>query len=145
MSTVQPSDEQTDNRDLVELGRRLRAAREASGLSIRRLAERVGVHHSSLARIEAVEFEKPSYATLRRLAVVLEIDEADLLALAGYTTSDLLPALPAYLRAKYDLPPEAAAQLSDYFDYLAERYGISQSGDSDRSSPTITPGLSPRS
>lgn len=115
-------------RDLVELGNRIRSAREAAGLSIQRLADRVGVHRTTVMRIETGDFTRPNYATLRRLSDALELDEADLLALAGYTAADQLPTLPAYLRAKYRMPPEAAAELTNYFSYLIERYGIEQDG-----------------
>lgn len=110
----------------------LKSAREAMGLSIRRLAERVGIHHAGLARIELGE-QRPSPETLQRLASVLELDEADLFALAGYRLPESLPSLPAYLRAKYDLPPEAASQLNDFFSFLAEKYKIDIEGDANAS------------
>ena len=131
MSTVRTSDDELSGRDLVVLGSRLRAARDEAGLSIRRLAERVGVHHATVSRIESGEFQQPAPEILQRLAGALEIDVADLLALAGYTIPEGLPSLPAYLRAKYRMPPEAAAQLSEYFDYLSGKYGIEVEPDPD--------------
>ena len=122
MSTVHPSDNETNSRDLVALGSRITAAREARALSIRRLAARVGVHHATISRIESGESERPTPEVLERLAQALEIPEADLHALAGYRVAGSLPAFPAYLRAKYDLPLEAAAQLTEYFDFIRSRY-----------------------
>lgn len=107
----------------VRLEEVLKTAREQHGLSIRRLALRVGVHHASLARIELGE-QHPSTGTLRKLAGALELDETDLFSLAGYQPPELLPSFPAYLRAKYNMPPEATAQLNEYFGYLAEKYDI---------------------
>jgi transcriptional regulator with XRE-family HTH domain len=106
----------------------LRTAREASRLSIRRLAERAGIHHAGLARIELGE-QRPTPDTLLALAQALELDEADLFALAGYRLPDRLPSFPAYLRAKYRMPEEAATQLNEYFGFLAEKYKISLDGD----------------
>jgi hypothetical protein len=62
--------------------------------------------------------------TLQKLAVVLDLDEADLFALAGYRLPERLPTFPAYLRAKYQMPEEAAQQLNEYFTYLADKYHI---------------------
>ena len=45
-------------------------------------------------------------------------------ALAGLTIPERLPSLPAYLRARYAMPPAAAAQLTEYFGYLTDKYGI---------------------
>jgi transcriptional regulator with XRE-family HTH domain len=131
MTTQAPKDEAT-GREPVRLEELLRSGREAMGLSIRRLAERTGLHHASLARIELGE-QRPTPETLQRLASVLELDEADLFALAGHRLPERLPSLPAYLRAKYRMPEEAAAQLNEYFGFLAEKYKIEIDGDADAS------------
>jgi transcriptional regulator with XRE-family HTH domain len=112
----------------------LRSARQASGLSIRRLAERAGIHHAGLARIELGE-QRPTPDTLLSLAQALELDEADLFALAGYRLPDRLPSFPAYLRAKYQMPDEAAVQLNEFFGFLQDKYGIENKGDLDRQVP----------
>lgn len=122
MATTHRSDERRRT-ELAELGRTLRTAREALGLSGRRLAVRAGIHHASLARIELGE-QRPGPETLQLLAVALELDEADLFALADYRLPERLPSLPAYLRAKYRMPEEAAAQLNEYFDHLRNKYAI---------------------
>lgn len=129
MAAPQKSDE-SRRADPVRLGDVLRGAREAIGLSIRRLAERAELHHANLARIELGE-QRPSPETLQRLATVLELDDADLLALAGYRLPERLPSFPAYLRAKYRMPEEAATQLNEYFGYLAEKYDIETDGNLD--------------
>lgn len=119
---------QSKRSDPVRLEEVLRTAREAGGLSIRRLAERAGIHHAGLARIEVGE-QRPTPDTLLALAQALELDESDLFALAGYRLPDRLPSFPAYLRAKYRMPEEAATQLNEYFGFLAEKYKISLDGD----------------
>ncbi len=123
MTASHPQSSSGRHTDPVRLEGVLKTAREQQGLSIRRLAQRVGVHHASLARIELGE-QHPSTGTLRKLAGVLELDETDLFALAGYQPPELLPSFPAYLRAKYNMPPEATEQLNEYFSYLAEKYDI---------------------
>lgn len=134
MKTVPGSDE-AKRSEPVRLPEVLREAREALGLSVRRLAQRVGVHHASLSRIEAGE-RRPTPETLQLLAAALEIDEADLFALAGYRLPKALPAFPAYLRAKYRMPQEAATQLNEYFGYLADKYDITVELDDD---PALSP------
>ncbi len=121
--------------DPVRLEEVLRTTREASGLSIRRLAERTGLHHAGLARIELGE-QRPTPDTLGRLAHVLELDEADLFALAGYRLPEGLPSFPAYLRAKYEMSDEAATQLNEFFGFLQDKYGIENKGDLDASGST---------
>lgn len=127
MAVVRSSDDKRQA-EPVRLAQLLREAREERGLSLRRLAERVGMHHATLGRIEAGE-HRPGPETLQRLAAALEIDEADLFAMAGYRLPERLPAFPAYLRAKYRMPDEAATQLNEYFAYLAEKYDIAVEDD----------------
>jgi transcriptional regulator with XRE-family HTH domain len=59
-------------------GRRIKAAREARGLSLSALARQVGVTPSYLSEVEHGA-KRPSLAVLRRLAAVLNLDPADLL------------------------------------------------------------------
>ncbi|WP_217921913.1 helix-turn-helix domain-containing protein [Miltoncostaea oceani] len=127
---------QGNGTDPVRLEDVLRSARETSGLSIRRLAERTGLHHAGLARIELGE-QRPTPDTLLALAQALELDEADLFALAGYRLPDRLPSFPAYLRAKYRMPDEAATQLNEYFGFLKTKYGIENKGDLDADSTDV--------
>lgn len=127
MATAQGSDKRRQA-EPVRLGEVLRVAREGLGLSVRRLAARAGVHHATLARIELGE-QRPGPETLQLLALALELDEADLFALAGYRLPERLPAFPAYLRAKYRMPDEAASQLNEYFTYLSDKYAIETGGE----------------
>lgn len=106
------------------LGSYVREHREAAGLSIRALSERVRVHFSFLARLESGEYSQPAPEILQRLARELQVEPADLFALCGYEIPENLPMFPAYLRSKYDMDPGAAAKLVEYFELLSERYGI---------------------
>lgn len=103
--------------DPAALARVLREARQASGLSIRRVAERAGVHHAGLARFELGE-RRPTPETLARLATALELDEAELFALAGFRSPEGLPSFPTYLRTKYRLNGDQAAELAAHLERL---------------------------
>jgi transcriptional regulator with XRE-family HTH domain len=61
-------------------GERLREARRRAMLSQEELAERSGVGVATIIRIERDQLRtEPHYATLRKLAAVLDIESADLL------------------------------------------------------------------
>jgi len=68
------------------LGAYIRTARERAGLSQRQLATAAGFHHSRLARLESGEVsDRPKAEHLQRLADVLGLDSAELLAFIGVT------------------------------------------------------------
>jgi hypothetical protein len=52
----------------------------------------------------------------------------DLYVLAGYGGSETLPGFAPYLRAKYDLPPEAISQLEAHFELLNQKYHSERKG-----------------
>lgn len=102
----------------------VRARRESLGLSQVQLAERSGLHHSYWSYLEAGRFARPSPEQLNIIARTLKVPLEDLYNLVGYQLPEGLPSLRPYLRAKYDLPPEAIAELERYFDFLRQQYGI---------------------
>ena len=106
-----------------ELGKAIREAREAKGISQRELGKKSGVNYSSISRMERGEFASPDPVALQKLARVLEVDVEDFYALAGYFMPEGLPELAPYMRAKYDMPGEAAEELERYFARLQRRYG----------------------
>lgn len=106
-----------------ELGNAIREAREAKGISQRQLGKLSGVDYSSISRMERGEFASPDPVKLQKLAHVLDVDVEDFYALAGYLLPEGLPGLVPYMRAKYDLPGEAAEDLERYFGRLKKRYG----------------------
>ncbi len=106
-----------------ELGDAVRKAREAKGLSQRQLGKVSGLTYSAISRIESGQRAAPDAASLQKLARALDIDAEDFYALAGYLIPEGLPELAPYMRAKYDLPDEAAGELARYFARLKKRYG----------------------
>jgi XRE family transcriptional regulator, regulator of sulfur utilization len=62
----------------VEIGPRIRAARESLGISLRSLAERSGFSASFLSQVELGQ-SSPSLASLQRITDALELDLAELL------------------------------------------------------------------
>ena len=108
----------------AKLGQVIRQAREAKGLSTRKLAEAIGTTHSYIHKLEAGWFQTISPEHVQALAGALELDPQDLFALAGYRVPEGLPTLVPYMRTKYgkDLPEEAFQELRGYFDYLTSKY-----------------------
>jgi len=73
---VTPADE---SEVALELGRRVRARREALGLSQERLAHLVGLHYSTVSHIERGD-RSLRVISILRLAEGLDCDPGDLLA-----------------------------------------------------------------
>ena len=102
------------------LGEYLRVERERASMSQRQLASRVGIHNSYLARLENGETANPAADLLQRIADVLEISSADLLAFIGVKPPEGLPDLAPYLRAKYRLDEESIREMAEHMRRLAE-------------------------
>jgi transcriptional regulator with XRE-family HTH domain len=98
----------------------LKLAREQAGMSQRQLANRVGVHHSYLARLESGDNDNPSAELLQTIADVLEIRSADLLAFIGVKPPEGLPELAPYLRAKYRMDETAIRELAEHMRRLTQ-------------------------
>jgi len=88
----------------------LKERREALGLSVRGLADELSVAPSTILRFEDGT-RRPTPELIKRLAKVLKTNGDELLALANHK----LPTFAPYLRAKYDLSPEAVAELEQHF------------------------------
>lgn len=118
-----------DQEQAKELGRRLRARRDELGLSTRELADRAGMTHSTVVRLEQGNFDAPAPDKLSRIAEALNFSLADVFALADYAIPSELPSFQPYLRTKYrDLPTEAIEQLERSFQRLAKRHGFDPTG-----------------
>jgi len=118
-----------DQEQAKELGNRLRAERERLDLSIRELAERTGINHSTVVRLEQGAIESPAPDKLGRIAEVLGLSLADVYALADYSIPSDLPSFQPYLRAKYrDLPAPAVEELERSFLRIAKRHGVDLKG-----------------
>ena len=106
------------------LGTFIRARRTSQGLSLSDVSARSGLHHSYWSKLENGMYQAPSPRHLQTIARTLDLSIEDLYGLAGYDIPERLPTFQPYLRAKYELPPEAVADLERYFTYLRNYYGI---------------------
>ena len=106
------------------LGEYIRDRRVSRGLSLADAAERSGLHLSYWSKLEDGQYEAPAPKHLMAIARALEVDFEDLYGLAGYESPERLPSFTPYLRAKYELPPEAVADLERYFELLRAYYDI---------------------
>lgn len=106
------------------LGEYITDRRVSRGLSLTEAADASGLHISYWSKLEAGQYDAPSPKHLQMIAKVLGVPFEDLYGLAGYDSPERLPAFTPYLRAKYELPPEAVADLERYFDMLRVYFGI---------------------
>lgn len=106
------------------LGAYIRDRRVSRSLSLHDVAQASGLHFSYWSKLENGQYQAPSPKHLQTIARTLEVPIEDLYGLAGYDIPQRLPAFRPYLRAKYELPPEAVAQLEHYFEMLRNYYGI---------------------
>lgn len=109
---------------LQSLGDYIAARRSARGLSLTQAGEASGLHYSYWSKLESGLIQTPSPRHLKSVARALDVAVGELYALAGYDVPDRLPGFKPYLRAKYELPPEAIADLEKYFAQLRAYYGI---------------------
>lgn len=106
------------------LGEFIRDRRVSWGLSLDDAAERSGLHMSYWSKLENGLYDAPSPKHLQSIARALDVPFEDLYGLAGYEIPERLPSFKPYLRAKYELPPKAVAELERYFELLRAYYGI---------------------
>jgi transcriptional regulator with XRE-family HTH domain len=104
------------------LGKLVRRYRLARGLSVRQVAEPLGINPGSLAQIEDGRVKQPSFERLQALADLLGAPADELFVAAGYEPS-ALPELGAYFRAKYGLGNEAVDDIERYVRRIKKRYG----------------------
>jgi transcriptional regulator with XRE-family HTH domain len=83
-----------------------------------------GLHLSYWSKLEAGQYDAPSPKHLQVIARTLGVRFEDLYSLAGYESPERLPSFTPYLRAKYELPAEAVADLERYFELLRAYYDI---------------------
>jgi transcriptional regulator with XRE-family HTH domain len=105
------------NKDqLIRLGEFIRRRRTQRGWSLDELSRRTGLSKTGLFNMETGEATPPSLVTLRRVARGLEVDESELLEVAGH-----LPGVKPYLRAKYGLSEPAVAEVENFLDWVRDR------------------------
>jgi transcriptional regulator with XRE-family HTH domain len=110
----------------AKLGAYVQQLRLDRTLSVRGLAARAKVDYSWLSRLEHGRFASPDARSLWRIARALDVEVADLYLEAGFGDAHGLPGFGPYLRAKYQLPDEAVAQLEAHFALINEKYHASQ-------------------
>lgn len=111
--------------EITKLGKYLKELRQEQGLSIRSVAKSCGVAPSYLANIEAGETYKTiGVETLVKLSKFYGIPASAMLKEAGFINShdDGLPELAQYLRAKYQLSPQAIRDLEMAKELVDRKY-----------------------
>lgn len=73
-----------NNNETYDLKRMLTVARETKGLSQRKLAKIIGIHHSSLNDLENGRIKKIDVEVLRKISEELDLNLESLLQAAGY-------------------------------------------------------------
>jgi transcriptional regulator with XRE-family HTH domain len=106
------------------LGDFVKSRRQTLGMSYSVAGDRSDLHPSYWNKLERGFYQKPDPRLLRNIADALQVPVEDLYALAGYEVPKQLPSLRPYLRAKYNLPSTAIAELERYFELLRNYYGI---------------------
>lgn len=93
-STTARSDDATEGADAIRasLGAQIREVREARGLTLKALADSVGVTPSLLSQVEN-DKAQPSLGTLRRVAAHLHLSADALLGLGEFARTPLRPAV----------------------------------------------------
>lgn len=104
------------------LGEHIKRLRRAQGLGLREAARRAQVDPTWWSRLEEGRYVSPDARMIGKVARALGVEVEELYLVAGLSSGRKLPTLSPYLRAKYDLPPEAIAQLEAHFELLSERY-----------------------
>ena len=112
----------------VTLGGYVKRARERAGFSLRNLEQITDIPKSTLNRLELGQLDNPAPDILHRIAEALELDSEDLFAFVGYRPSKKLPSLAPYLRAKYDLPPDALQRANAAITEILDAYDQEQDG-----------------
>ena len=102
----------------------VKTRRAELGLSLQDVTDISGLHFSYWCKIEAGNYSAPTPKYLKIIAKTLQVPIEDLYGLVGYDVPERLPSFTPYLRAKYDLPPEAIGDLERYFEFLRNQYGI---------------------
>lgn len=106
----------------ARLGAYVQQLRLERSLSVRALAARAKVDFSWLSRLEHGRYTSPDARSLWKIARALDVEVADLYLEAGFGDARGLPGFGPYLRAKYQLPDEAIAQLEAHFALINEKY-----------------------
>lgn len=109
-----------DEASLQALGLRLRAAREAAGLSVSELAKRVGAHRAYIDRLEKGQ-RRPAAEWLQKIADELGLDAAYFLTYIGVRPSATLPAPRDYFLRKLGVSEDEADFLAHLIEHQTQQ------------------------
>lgn len=111
------------------LGGWLRERRHEAGIGTTELAKRTGINDATITRIEQGAIASPDPHKLRLISQELDLNLADIYAMAGYAAPTDLPSFQPYLRRKYrDLPDEAIEDLERAFQRIIKKHGYKPNG-----------------
>jgi hypothetical protein len=82
-----------------------------------------GIARPAILRIEADEVAQPAADNLVRLARALELNELEVLQMAGVTVPQLAGSLDIMLRSEYGLPPQAITRIKQNIQAVIDEYG----------------------
>lgn len=111
--------------EIVKLGKYLKQLRKEQELSIRQVARQCKIAPSYLAKIEAGDTYKTiGVETLLKLSKFYGIPVSSMLKEAGFIDSyeSDLPELSQYLRAKYQLSPQAIRDIEMAKEIVDKKY-----------------------
>jgi transcriptional regulator with XRE-family HTH domain len=113
------------NRKAERLGGFLHDRRIELGFTARYVSEQVGVDDSTIMRLERGEHNSPSPTMLARIADILNLNVADVFAMAEYAAPTTLPSFTNYLRLRYpELDEGAIDKLEQVLTALIEPFSI---------------------
>lgn len=104
------------------LGEHLLRLRQRLGWKLRPAAREAGVDPTWLSRLEHGVYASPDPRAVAKVARAYSVDVEELYIVAGLSSGRGLPGFAPYLRAKYELPTEAVAQLEAHFELLNAKY-----------------------
>jgi len=105
----------------MTLAQFVKKKREEKNYSIRELAEKAGVSHSEIARIEKGERTNPSASMLRAIATALFVPITELLETVGLADTMPKPIIAAHINGAQDLTVEERAEVENYINYLISK------------------------
>ena len=111
---------------MQELTKYLQSLRPAGKPSLRDIAERSGLSHAFLSKLEAGQYQTVGMETLRAVAEGYGVPIEKLLEVAGFTQEPTLPELGVYLRSKYGLDEEAIKEAKEFISQVRKRHGKSR-------------------
>jgi transcriptional regulator with XRE-family HTH domain len=96
------------------LGALIATARTRKGLSVKGIANQLGVSHGWFSELEHGRFVDPSPDRLARIAEALDIEPGKIDRITKGSVAQSLPGMQTYFRAKYDLTPEQIERVERY-------------------------------